>query len=265
MSENELIRTAVDDGVGVITFNRPERMNALGADMRELLLASLRKMDGDPAVRAIMLTGEGRAFCAGGDVKEMNQRLDGNGPAAEPPHFTPTRDKVLALMRSMPVPIIGAINGAAVGAGMNIALGCDMRIASDRATFGEVFVRRGLHPDWGGTLFLPQLVGTAKACELIFSGRIINAEEALQLGIINRLVPHEGFHEAALAWAKEFAHGPTVAIGLAKRNIYNNMQATLEGALAAETNALAVVRATEDSAEGIRAFVEKREPAFQGR
>ena len=267
MSSADLVKTEVDAHVGILTLNRPERLNALGEDMRERILSALEAFDADPEVRAVLITGAGRAFCSGGDVKAMRERLgteEGRRPD-RPLHKTPVRNQVIQLMRRMGVPVLAAVNGPAVGAGMNLALACDLRIASEHAVFSEAFIKRGVPPDWGGTYFLPRLVGVAKACELIFSGELIDATEALRLGIVNRVEPEATFREAALDWARQLAAGPTMAMGLAKRSIYTNMEVGLTAALDNETYAIEAARHTEDNAEGIRSFVEKREPIFKGR
>ena len=168
-------------------------------------------------------------------------------------------------MRDAPQPIIAAVNGPAAGAGMNLALGCDMRIASTAATFSQAFVKRGLHPDWGGTYFLPRAVGMARACELIFTGEVIDAPEALRLGLVTRVETPEELLPAARELGRKIAVGPPVAIRLAKRALYHNLDADLRAALEFETFAQNVCRETEDAAEGIRAFVEKRPPVFRGR
>ena len=162
-------------------------------------------------------------------------------------------------------PVIAAVNGAAAGAGMNLALGCDIRLASTAAKFTQAFVKRGLHPDWGGTYFLPRLVGMAKACELIFTGEIIDAQEALRLGIVNAVYAPEELMPAAYELARKIASGPPVAIRLAKRALYHSEETDLRGALEFETFAQNVCSETEDAREGIRAFVEKRAPSFKGR
>lgn len=264
----DLITLDISDHVGTITLNRPDRLNALGGDMRGQLLAALEAVEPDPAARVVVITGAGRAFCSGGDVKEMSERRNKDGRSGmehKPGNFLPMRDRILGKMQGMQKPVIAAVNGIAAGAGMNLALGCDMRIASDQAAFGEVFVKRGLHPDWGGTWLLPRLVGVAKAMELILSGDIISAEEALRLGIVNRLAPHEGFAEAARDWARQLAEGPPVAMGLAKRGIYRNLHTDLPAALEYETFAQQIAWSSEDAGEGIKAFVEKRPPQFKGR
>ena len=168
-------------------------------------------------------------------------------------------------MREAPKPIIAAVNGAAAGAGMNLALGCDLRIASTAAKFTQAFVKRGLHPDWGGTYFLPRVVGMAKACEMIFTGEVIDAAEALRLGIVSRVVAPEELLPTAYDLARRIAAGPPVAIRLAKRSLYANEDLDLRGALQMETMAQNICFETEDATEGIRAFGEKRAPIFKGR
>lgn len=260
-----LIRYDVDDRVATITLNRPERLNALGADMREQLLAALERSESDPQARVVIITGAGRAFCSGGDVKEMNERRAAGAQIRRDGEVVPLRDRILLKLQTLAKPVIAAVNGVAAGAGMNLALGCDLRIASDKAAFGEVFVKRGLHPDWGGTYLLPRMVGTAKALELILFGDMVSAEEAYRMGLVNRLVPHSEFAEAAHEWAARLAEGPPVALRLAKRGVYRNLQSDLASALEYESFAQQIVWSTEDAGEGIRAFVEKRPPLFQGR
>jgi 2-(1,2-epoxy-1,2-dihydrophenyl)acetyl-CoA isomerase len=253
------------DGVATLTLNRPERLNALGDTLRDDLHDALERAGGDPAVRAIVITGAGRGFCSGGDVKAMHEAHETRRQRSLLDRVAPSRDRTLQLMRDVPQPIIAAVNGPAAGAGMNLALGCDIRIASTAAKFGQAFVRRGLHPDWGGTYFLPRLVGTARACELIFTGDLIGAEEAYRLGIVNAVVSPEELMPAAHALAGKIAAGPPIAIRLAKRAIYRNAEADLRTSLEFETFAQNICSETEDAREGARAFVEKRPPKFQGR
>ncbi len=260
-----LIQYDVDDRVATITLNRPERLNALGADMREQLLAALERSESDPQARVVIITGAGRAFCSGGDVKEMNERRTSGAQQRGDGEVVPLRDRILLKLQTLTKPVIAAVNGVAAGAGMNLALGCDLRIASDKAAFGEVFVKRGLHPDWGGTYLLPRMVGTAKALELILFGDMVSAEEAYRIGLVNRLVPHLEFDEAAHDWAARLADGPPIALRLAKRGVYRNLQADLASALEYESFAQQIVWSSEDAGEGLRAFLEKRPPLFQGR
>ena len=253
------------DGIATLTLNRPERLNALGDTLREDFHDALERASGDPGIRVIVITGAGRGFCAGGDVKAMHDGHEGRRERALIDRIAPSRDRVLQLMRDAPQPLIAAVNGPAAGAGMNLALGCDIRIASTAAKFGQAFVRRGLHPDWGGTYFLPRLVGSAKACELIFTGDLLGADEAYRLGIVNAVVSAEELMPTTYALARKIAAGPPIAIRLAKRAIYRNMEADLRASLEFETFAQNICAETEDAREGARAFVEKREPKFQGR
>jgi enoyl-CoA hydratase/carnithine racemase len=256
---------AIEDGVATLTLNRPERLNALGDTLRDDLHHAMIRASGDPDIRVIVLTGAGKGFCSGGDVKAMNEAKENRAERPLLDRIAPLRDRVLLAMRDAPQPIIAAVNGAAAGAGMNIALGCDIRLASTAARFGETFVKRGLHVDWGGTYFLPRLVGMAKACELIFTGEMIDAAEALRLGLVSAVYPPEALMPAVRDLARKIAAGPPIAIRLAKRALYHGEGADLRSALEFETFAQNVCSETEDAKEGIRAFVEKRAPAFRGR
>ena len=255
----------VTENVATITLNRPERLNALSPQLRLDLKNALEVADTSNEVRAIIITGAGRGFCSGGDVKAMNEANESGtaGPLSD--KIAPVRDQVVLAMRNASKPVIAAVNGPAAGAGMNIALACDIRVAADTARFGQSFSRRGLHPDWGGTYFLPRIVGMAKACELIWSGKMIDAEEALHLGIVSEVTEPGVLLETAQALALSFAAGPPIAIRLAKRAMYRAMDSSLREALEFETYAQNICRDTEDAKEGIRAFVEKRDPDFTGR
>ncbi len=261
----ECLLYEVKDGVATLTLNRPERLNALGGTLRDDLLHAVTRASADPEVRVMIVTGAGKGFCAGGDVKDMAERRAAGAARDVGEKFAPSRDRVLLAMRDAPQPIIAAVNGAAAGAGMNLALACDIRLASTAARFAQSFVKRGLHPDWGGTYFLPRLVGMAKACELIFTGEVIDAAEALRLGLVTAVHPPEELMAAALGLARKIADGPPLAIRLARRSLYRNETADLRAALETETAAQNVCYETEDAAEGARAFVDKRPPAFKGR
>jgi enoyl-CoA hydratase/carnithine racemase len=255
----------VKDGVATLTLNRPERLNALGDTLRDDLHDAIVRSSVDPEVRVIVVTGAGKGFCAGGDVKAMNENREAGRERPILEKVAPSRDRTLLAMQDAPQPIIAAVNGAAAGAGMNLALACDIRIASSAARFAQAFVRRGLHPDWGGTYFLPRIVGMAKAAEMIFTGDLIDADEALRLGIVSRVVAPEELMPAVHELARKIAAGPPVAIRLARRALYHNAECDLRQALEFETFAQNVCQDTEDAREGIRAFVEKRAPVFRGR
>src|SRR5499433_2638924 len=255
----------VKDSIAMLTLNRPERLNALGDTLRDDLYDAVLRASQDPEIRVLVVTGAGKGFCSGGDVKAMNDVKEGRAERPLIDKVAPLRDRVLLAMRDAPQPVIAAVNGAAAGAGMNLALGCDIRLASTAAKFTQAFVNRGLHPDWGGTYFLPRIVGMAKACELIFTGEIIDAQEALRLGIVSQVVAPEELMPTAYELARRIAAGPPVAIRLAKRALYHSEETDLRGALEFETFAQNVCSETEDAREGIRAFVEKRAPSFKGR
>jgi enoyl-CoA hydratase/carnithine racemase len=253
------------DGIATLTLNRPERLNALGDTLRDDLLDAVTRASQDRDIRVIVVTGSGKGFCAGGDVKAMNEAKEGRTERPLIEKIAPSRDRTLLAMRDAPQPIIAAVNGAAAGAGMNLALGCDLRIASTAAKFSQAFVKRGLHPDWGGTYFLPRAVGMAKAAELIFTGDVIDAGEALRLGLVSEVVSPEALMPRVYDLARRIADGPPLAIRLAKRALYHNADSDLRSALEFETFAQNVCFETEDAGEGIRAFVEKRPPVFRGR
>ena len=261
----ECLLYEVKDGIATLTLNRPDRLNALGGSLREDLHDAVTRSAADPEVRVMVITGAGKGFCSGGDVKAMGEAKAGQRERPLIEKIAPGRDRTLLAMREAPQPIIAAVNGAAAGAGMNLALGCDIRIASTAARFTQAFVKRGLHPDWGGTYFLPRAIGTAKACEMIFTGDVIDAAEAERLGIVSRVVAPEELMPAAYEFARRIAAGPPVAIRLAKRSIYANSELDLRAALQVETMAQNICFETEDATEGIRAFGEKRAPTFKGR
>jgi len=255
----------ISDHIATITLNQPDRLNALTPLMRREFLEAMQISNQDSQVRVIIITGAGRGFCSGGDMKAMNEASASDNTSAFNEKLTPIRDKIVLAMRNATKPVIAAVNGAAAGAGMNIALACDIRIASITAKFGQTFTKRGLHPDWGGTYFLPRIVGMAKACELIWSGRMIDADEALALGIVSQTTEPDELIATTVAMAQSFAAGPPIAIQLAKRAMYKAQDSDLREALEFETYAQNLARETEDSKEGVRAFIEKREPVFRGR
>ncbi len=255
----------ITDNVATITLNRPERYNALNGKVRQNLLNAVLHSNENDDVRAVIITGAGKAFCSGGDMKALNdpKQREKMNPSSD--KISPIRDQIILAMRGAAKPYIAAINGPAAGGGLGIAFACDIRLAADTARVGLTFSRRGLHPDWGGTYFLPMLVGTAKAAELIWSGRMIEAQEAVDMGIVSELTKPENLLPRAIEMAMSFAAGPPIAIRLSKRAIYRNMEPGLREALEFETYAQNICVETDDVKEGVAAFVEKREPKFRGK
>jgi len=260
----ENILFSKEEGIGTLTLNRPDSLNALGGNMRQEILAALEGAVADDEIRVIVITGAGKGFCAGGDVKEF---VSGTSQTETRLPFDqrPTRDKIVLLLQATGKPVIASVNGVAAGGGCNLALACDLRIASDRARFGEVFVRRGIHPDWGGIWFLPRIVGYAKAAELIFSGEVIDASEALRIGLVNQVVPHEELATATRQFALTLAKNAPIPIALAKKCLQQFSRLDLGQALDHERFAQEICQRTEDWAEGTRSFVEKRPPVFKGK
>jgi 2-(1,2-epoxy-1,2-dihydrophenyl)acetyl-CoA isomerase len=252
-----------EDGIGVLTLNRPEKLNAFAGRMREEIADAVRGMADDPDVRVLVVTGAGRAFCAGADIGYMRDLLERRDTEA----FTALVEAgraVVTTVRAVPKPVIASVNGPAAGGGANLALACDLRIASDRASIGQTFNRIGLHPDWGGTYFLPRLVGPSKALQLIFSGEMLDAGQARQLGLFDRVVPHEQLEAETLAAARMLAAKPPRTLALAKRAVYASGGASLDEMLNVELANQLECFQSDDAREGLAAFLEKRPPAFTG-
>ena len=259
----EHIRSDEADGILTITLNRPDRLNAFIGHMRRDLAEALEHAGSDRNVRVVILTGAGRAFCAGGDIAfmaELMQRRD----AEEFSRILGAGRRVILAIRQMTKPVIAAINGPASGAGCNLALACDLRIAANTATFSQSFAKVGLHPDWGGTYFLPRLVTPNKACELFFLGESIDASEALRLGIVNQVVAPEELEATTLELAQRLRVAPPIALAAAKHAVYLSQTAELEEMLRYETEAQLRCFDSDDGHEGVQAFLEKREPRFTG-
>jgi len=260
----ELIKVTQDCGVVTITLNRPERLNAFVGHMRRDLAEALEEAGSDPHVRVVVLTGAGRAFCAGGDVHFMAELVERNDPE-EFARLLGAARRVILTIRHMTKPVIASINGVAAGAGFNLALACDLRIASSDATFSQSFVKLGFHPDWGGTYFLPRVVSSNKACELFFLGDAISADEAYRLGLLNRVVPPEQLESETLKLAQRLCDAPGISIAAAKNAVYISEQDSLEQMLQYEVDAQLRCFDSEDAREGVRAFLEKRPPRFSGK
>ncbi|MBI4294747.1 MAG: enoyl-CoA hydratase/isomerase family protein [Chloroflexi bacterium] len=251
------------DGIATITLNRPDRLNVYTSQMGTELLDAFKTLDVDDGVRVVVITGAGRAFCAGADVNVFARAAEARkkGDAHPPVNFR-TMEEGPVLMRSMGKPIIASINGPAVGIGFTLALACDIRLAADVASLGAVFTRIGVSPEFGSTYFLPRLVGIARACELVFTARVISAAEAKEMGLVNRVVPAAELKAATMDMARSIAHNAPIAIRLSKKGLYQGLDADLATQVKTETSALSYCFGTEDHAEGIRAFLEKRPPRF---
>ena len=260
----EYILLEKKDGVATITLNRPEKYNAFAGRMRQEIVEVIDDVAGDREVRVVVITGAGKAFCVGGDVNEF---VSGTTKALEATVSSERHAmcKAALTINTMEKPVIASVNGVAAGGGCNLALACDIRIASEKARFGQVFVRRGVHPDWGGIYFLPRLVGYAKAAELIFSGEVVGAEEALKIGLVNKLVPHEELAQTTRDFAERIARNAPIPIAFAKRGLQNFSKWDLAQALDYESYVLEVCKQSEDFLEGFSSFLEKREPVFKGK
>ena len=264
MSGRQHIRTEIGDGIGTITLNRPDKLNAFAGTMREEVDVAVKELAADDAVRVLVITGAGRAFCAGADIDYMKE-LTESGDLAAFSELVDAGRKVVTTIRESDKPVIAAVNGPAAGGGANLALSCDFRIASEKASIGQTFNKIGLHPDWGGTYFLPRLVGVSKALELCMTREMIGAEEAHRLGIFNRVVPHDELAAATREFAAMLAAKPPIALALAKRAMYLSDRADLEAMLALEYQNQLHCFKSEDAAEGLNAFLEKRQPHFEGK
>jgi 2-(1,2-epoxy-1,2-dihydrophenyl)acetyl-CoA isomerase len=259
MADETVLRAAAD-GVLTLTLNRPDALNSFTVEMKEALLAALKDAARDKAVRVVTLTGAGRAFSAGQDLKER-QGADVNDLGTE---LRARYNPIVLAMRRLEKPIIGAVNGVAAGAGVSIALACDIVLASEAASFIEAFGKVGLVPDTGSTWFLPRLVGPAKAAEMIFTADSVDAATAERIGLVNRVVPADELMDEANALAARLAQAAPIALALAKRALNRSLDSGLEEALEFEAQLQSIAGRSADHKEGVVAFVEKRSPNFKG-
>ncbi|MDT0487399.1 enoyl-CoA hydratase/isomerase family protein [Streptomyces doebereineriae] len=258
------VRHTVDGQVSYITLNRPEVLNALTAGQRDLLVELLARASADPDVRAVVLTGTGRGFCAGADLREASgagERVAGDVART----LRLGAQRLIAAVLDCEKPVIAAVNGTAAGLGAHLAFACDLVLAAESAKFIEVFVRRGLVPDGGGAYLLPRLIGPQRAKELMFFGEALTAREAERLGLVNRVLEDEELTKTAREWAGRLATGPTRALALTKQLVNASLDSDRATAFAAEAAAQEINMTTEDAQEGVASFVERRSPEYRGR
>ena len=262
-NQSQIVLEERKGNVAFIRLNRPDKLNALNVELGRGLVHALLHASQDNSVRAVVLTGAGRGFCAGGDL-EFIRDLRKRNASDELKVLLETGKEMCLAIATMTKPVIAAVNGPAAGGGMNLALAADMRIASDQASFAESFAKVGLYPDFGGTYFLPRIVGPALAAELFYTAETLSAEDALRLGIVNRVFPADKFEEETQKIVDVLAGAPTVALRDVKRTIVGDDRKNLETKLDEEIRLQIHCFQSEDCLEGLNAFFEKRKPNFKG-
>jgi 2-(1,2-epoxy-1,2-dihydrophenyl)acetyl-CoA isomerase len=260
-TQNALILEFKQDGIATLTLNRPDKLNAINKDLAVALNESLGRLTTDKSIYVVIITGAGRAFCSGGDLGVIAEGRKNNDTSELEPLLRAGMHAVLK-MRSMTQPVIAMVNGAAAGAGMNLALAADLRVASESATFGQNFIKVGLFPDYGGTYFLPRLVGYSKSAEMFYTGEMIDARTAMELRIVNRVVPDAQLESETWKLARKIADAPSVSIRAMKTVLFGNRKLELEKALDEEVEQQLKCFKSPDCREGINAFLEKRPPKF---
>ncbi len=264
VSDSNSILIDEKNGIRTITLNRPDVLNAFDQEMLETLVKSVRDAAKDKGVRCLVMTGAGRAFCSGQDLAEVADKYKSDEPIELGRHLRKLYNPMIVKLRTMEKPVIGAINGVAAGAGCSLALACDIRIVAESSSLIEAFIHVGLAPDCGSTFMLPRLVGLGRALELACTGRKVKADEALQLGLVNRVVPDGELATAAGELAARLAAMPAKGIGLTKRLMNMSWTADLETQLDFEAQCQTTAGQTHDHREGVVAFLEKRKPIFDG-
>ena len=262
-STDKAARLEIQGQVAIITLNRPEKLNAVNAQLRWDLRAALDSVAVNQDVRVIILTGEGRGFCAGADVSVMRDRLDGHVVEPTQQQIQSEQVPLPIAIRSQPQPVIAAVNGIAVGMGLSMALASDIRIASEEARFASIFIKRSIVPDNGATYTLPRQVAPGIAAEMTLTGRIYDAKWASEKGLVNKVVPADKLMEEALALANEIAANAPLGVRVTKQLLYKNDE--FQEQITRESAGNAYLSTTEDRAEAVRAFMEKRQPSFKGK
>ncbi len=253
----------VEGYIAILTMNRPEVKNALSPEMLTLWRQFIEEAKADPNVRVMIVTGKGDTFCSGGDVREM---AEGKLRSWDMKKFLwEGAHRIIFALEDLDKPIIAAVNGSAMGAGLDMAIMCDLRVCSDRAKLSESYILMGLAPGDGGAYFLPRLIGIGKALELLLTGDVLTPQEALEIGLVNRVVPHDRLMEEAMSLAEKIANKPPLAIRMMKRAVYQAQTSTLRAHLDYISSQLALLSETQDHQEAARSFLEKRKPTFLGK
>ena len=254
-----------EGNTAILRLNRPDKLNAITVEIREGLLEAVEKVRAEDDIRVLIITGTGRGFCSGADVERQAARIAGEIAQVSRRDTLALMGGICPVIARLEKPSIAAVNGVAAGAGLSLAMACDIRIAAEDARFSAIWVKRGLIPDAGATYFMPYLLGMSKALELMYTGDIIDAREAERIGLVSKVVPAEELMDVAKEMANRIAKGPPIAIELIKRGAYKALYDRLEAQLEFETYGQRICNTTEDHTEGVRAFMEKREAEFKGR